>query len=172
VINCAEMSTVCPRCYKTYRYLPRINPEESCKCVAAAEVKVYPRPCPCPNQDCQDEWAAGTKDEEEDDDTDYIVEHCACHEIAVSDTSFHCEDCGVWVCQDCANLKELPYIIDDSDDELLADDTRVICQSCKIRWYQYLVTRLALRVTAAQETLKNMKERLAAESLVGAQTAQ
>lgn len=58
--------------------------------------------CPCQSSECQKTWNALAPNDYIDDE-DYIIQHCECHTISYGKTSFHCEGCGVWVCQDCAH---------------------------------------------------------------------
>jgi hypothetical protein len=112
------MPTICPKCYQkvhrcklTYFQKPcQCVKTNCCKCVYIPKKEdVFPRPCPCPVEACQKMWAQETKDETADDDTDFIMEHCDCHSITLGKTSFFCCVCDRWVCQNCSEIKELPY---------------------------------------------------------------
>jgi hypothetical protein len=152
------MPNICPRCYKSvhrckatlWRIACKCVKDACCVCIPIAREHVFPRPCPCPNQQCLKRWADETKDEKEDDDTDYIVEHCACHDISQGKTSFHCSLCAEWVCQNCAQLKELPDDIEaDDDNDLLVDSRATVCGPCKRKWLQYVISQLKLREARA-----------------------
>jgi len=151
---------LCPRCYKKNHYCSdamrgkkcACSKEERCECKPINRVAVFPRPCPCPEKKCKELWAEGTKDEKEDDDTDYIVQHCECHDISHGKTSNHCALCDKWVCQDCAQQKELPEEIEDDNDSLLQSE-ETVCKECRQRWLEFVEIQLERRMRTAQNGL-------------------
>lgn len=119
--------------------------------------KRFPRACPCPEKGCQKEWAELTKTEEEDDDPDFIVEHCECHDISYGKTSCHCVACGIWVCQNCAFLIELPEGIADEDGALEPDDG-IHCGSCHSKWVERVRLELNERLNSSRTELRIFQE--------------
>jgi hypothetical protein len=153
------MPNICPRCYKSvhrcYATIRRLAckcvKDTCCACVPITRENVFPRPCPCADPLCRARWATETRDEKKDDDTDYIAEHCTCHSISLGKTSFHCSICDQWVCQECAQIKELPVSIQTEDDDDLLEDARAtLCRPCKRKWLQYVMLQLKQREDKAR----------------------
>ena len=82
----------------------------------------WPRTLDCARPECIKAWQEETKDERENDDTDFWTFHCRCHNLALGKTSLHCMECAQWVCQNCSFT---------DDDELFREGQGdVLCRMC------------------------------------------
>ncbi len=91
----------------------------------------------CQKPECVAEFAQLTKEMGCVDDDDFLFFHCQvenCHDISLGKTSFHCHNCGIWVCQDHSEILDDDYDIDHG----FGDD--VYCSNCKAKVLEkYLV---------------------------------
>jgi len=140
-------SKKCSRCNKKFHACAYVG---NCKCIskkydcscsvektepsssAIMETK-FPRICPCSQPKCQETWQHETATEKPDDDEDYIVFHCTCHDISLGKTSFHCDECSQWFCQDCAPSCDLPNEVFDVLEDLEDIDRK--CKRCATEYY-------------------------------------
>jgi hypothetical protein len=154
--------TVCNKPYHQCGHAP------NCKCIkrncclcppssssVQEQKEVFPRPCPCKEVQCQKVWKEATATEKADDDTDFIVFHCKCHDIALGKTSSHCEECGEWVCQNCDS--DATFDLDlDSDEEL--DGT--YCKKCRIPIYRAIAANTRDKIQRLEKRQKAVSDAL------------
>lgn len=122
----------------------RIRPNE-CHCNNPSIM--FPRPCPCSDEVCQEKWIELTKNEKEEDDEDFLYFHCSCHDILLGKTSFHCEHCGQWVCQNC----DTSAVLDDNQ------DIEFLCASCLAAELQNRLCKLKKRYAQLEEAQQKLK---------------
>ena len=112
------------------------------------------RECHCSEPKCIKEWNESAVDENSDTDSDFLTNHCACHNISLGKTSAHCYECTVWVCQNCSVLTMTNFNQElDEDDDDITDD--VICEECYTTWAK---NKLILIQSKKKKYEKQMQE--------------
>lgn len=64
----------------------------------------------CKEKKCIELYSQEMEDVSDSDDMDFHFFHCSvegCHDISMGKTSFHCVECGKWICQGCAEKKSI-----------------------------------------------------------------